>query len=263
MHAKKIAFFRLVGSVTATMVLFGLGTTLAHAGPPFVTDDPEPTGYRHWEIYSGFTYTRDDSGSVDASFPFAEFNYGALPNVQMSISLPMTFTEATPADRPHYRTGGVDFGIKVRFVEESQTRPQISFYPSIETPSPGSGNRTVTSLPIWLQKSWGRWTAFGGAGLYLNPGLRHRNYSFAGGALERALSPGTTVGAELFRESAASLRDRGTAGTNVGAIMQVGTYHAVLFSIGRGLSNGDRLSSYASYEFELGPSDRGGASFER
>ncbi len=241
------------------MVFFGLGTTLAHAGPPFVTDDPEPTDYRHWEIYSGFTYTRDDSGNVDASFPFAEFNYGALPNVQVSLSLPLSFTEAAPANLPRYRIGGIDFGIKVRFVEESASRPQISLYPSIETPTAGSGNRTVTSLPIWLQKSSGPWTAFGGAGLYLNPGPQNLNYTFEGGALERTISPGTTVGAELFRQSAASLRDRGSAGTNVGAIMQVGAYHAVVLSIGRGLSNGDSFSSYASYEFELGPSGSRGS----
>ena len=28
------------------------------AGPPFLTDDPEPVEYRHWEVYLAATYER-------------------------------------------------------------------------------------------------------------------------------------------------------------------------------------------------------------
>ena len=38
----------------------------AAAGPPYVADDPEPTDYKHFEIYTfnGGTATRGDLGGV-------------------------------------------------------------------------------------------------------------------------------------------------------------------------------------------------------
>lgn len=212
--------------------------SFAFAGPPFVTDDPEPTDYQHWEIYAGITYENDGDGSTSASVPFAEFNFGALPNVQVSASAAKDDTE---------------FGIKTRFVQESSTSPQISFYPSVEFASV-SGMHAVTFLPLWMQKSWGDWTAFGGGGEYLNDSPGMRNSTFAGGALERVLSPGLTVGVELYHNSNDLLDgDDDSTATNLGMIAPVGKYHAILFSVGRALHGPATFTGYASYEFALGP----------
>ncbi len=56
------------------------------AGPPYLTDDPEPTDYQHFEIYtfSNGTATRDGSsgeGGID-------FNYGGAPNLQLTATVP-------------------------------------------------------------------------------------------------------------------------------------------------------------------------------
>ena len=146
--------------------LNGLGSHPATAGPPFETDDPVPTDYRNWKIYTGFQYQNQCCGTVSASAPFAEFNYGAMPNVQVSTSLPFERNQMAGSDEFGY--GVTEFGIKTRFVQETSASPQISFYPSVEIPS--SGGHVVTFLPLWLQKSWGPWTAYGGGGVYLNPG---------------------------------------------------------------------------------------------
>ena len=64
-----------------------LGTIIpALAGPPYMTDDPEPTDYRHFEIYTftNGTATRDGTsgeGGID-------FNYGGAPNLQLSATVP-------------------------------------------------------------------------------------------------------------------------------------------------------------------------------
>jgi len=217
-------------------ILCSLGAWPASAGPPFVTDDPDPTEYRHWEIYTGFQYENDGRANVSASLPFAEFNYGAMPNVQVSVS-----TEAYGVTR---------FGIKTRFVTESEDRPQIAFYPSVQIPTSG---HIVTLLPFWLQKSFGPWTTFGGGGLYINPGPGKRDYTFAGGALERTISPGTTLGLELFHQGADTIGGSDTTAANVGLLSQLGEHHAVLFSFGRAFHGPDRFAAYASYEFALGP----------
>ena len=39
----------LIG-IVAGLFSFLLGQIVAWAGPPFVTDDPEPVEYRHWEF---------------------------------------------------------------------------------------------------------------------------------------------------------------------------------------------------------------------
>ncbi len=241
----------LVALVMIAGCLASAGTRPASAGPPYVTDDPEPTDYRHWEIYTGFTYDNDGRGSVATTLPFAEFNYGAMPNVQVSISTELNDADFGTAHREGY--GITDFAIKTRFVQESANRPQISFYPSIQVPP--AGGHAVTLLPLWLQKSSGPWTAFGGGGVYLNRGPGARDYSFVGAALERAISPGMTIGAELYHQGADTLTDSDTTAANVGMIAQIGSYHAILFSIGRGLHGDNSLSGYTSYEFELGPHD--------
>jgi len=165
-----------------------LNPTVASAGPPYVTDDPVPTDFRSWEIYTGVQYENPCCGAI----PFAEINYGAMPNVQTSITLPIGFSNGQALQS--FGFGATDFGIKIRFVQESDRRPQISFYPSVEMPSQ-RGEHVVTFLPLWLQKSWGRWTAFGGGGTYLNSSAGERNSNFVGGALERQLSSATALGA--------------------------------------------------------------------
>ena len=136
-------------------------------------------------------------------------------------------------------------------MQESSDRPQVAFYPSVQVPA--TSGHAVALLPIWLLKSAGAWTAFGGGGVYLNAGPGMRDYSFVGGALERTLSPGTTIGAELFHQSPDAIHESDITGTNVGAIFQVGAYHAILFSFGRAFHGYNTFSAHASYEFALGP----------
>jgi hypothetical protein len=83
-----------------------------------------------------------------------------------------------------------------------------------------------------------------------------RDSTFAGGALERSISPGTTVGAELYHQSADIIGGTDTTAANIGMVAQAGKYHAILFSVGRALHGDTTFSTYASYEFALGPERR-------
>jgi hypothetical protein len=236
----------------ALAALFAAGIECARcadAGPPYQTDDPEPTSYRNWEIYTGGTYQNGGSGKVSLALPFAEFNYGAMPNVQVSISLPLAYDSA--GAHGSYGYGDTEFGIKTRFVQESGGSPQVSFYPSVEIPSGAGSVRTF--LPIWAQKSWGSWTAFGGGGFELNAGTGRHDSTFVGGALERDVSAGTTIGAELYSTSSQTPRAPGSTAFDVGMISSLGNLHAILFSAGRTLGGQGYVQCYAAYEFKLGP----------
>src|SRR5579863_1983321 len=66
----------------------------AGAGPPFITDDPEPVEYKHWEVYVASLYNNDKFG-LSGTAPHVEVNYGAAPNVQLHIIAPMAYSRPT------------------------------------------------------------------------------------------------------------------------------------------------------------------------
>src|SRR5512140_847922 len=76
------------------LALWCLLVTPSFAGPPYVTDDPEPVEYRHWEIYLASLLARD-AGAWSGTAPHVEVNYGAAPNLQLHTILPMSFVRST------------------------------------------------------------------------------------------------------------------------------------------------------------------------
>ena len=60
------------------------------AGPPFITDDPEPVEYQHWEWYlASQSFKTPDGWSGTA--PHLEVNYGAISNVQLHLIAPLAY----------------------------------------------------------------------------------------------------------------------------------------------------------------------------
>ncbi|HEX4194636.1 MAG TPA: hypothetical protein VHY80_16120, partial [Stellaceae bacterium] len=62
----------------------------AEAGPPFVSDDPEPTDYQHYEIYLFTNGSNAADGTTGESG--VDFNYGALPDLQLTAVVPMAYS---------------------------------------------------------------------------------------------------------------------------------------------------------------------------
>ena len=65
----------------------------AFAAPPFLTDDPEPTETGRWEIYGPLVEV-DGIGSAYSGAVGVEVNYGAAPNLQLTVALPVDFAGA-------------------------------------------------------------------------------------------------------------------------------------------------------------------------
>jgi hypothetical protein len=195
----------------AFLLLFFMltGSTL-WAGPPFQTDDPQPVDLGHFEFYQ-FGSLSSTPVVTNPTGPAFEFNWGALPNVQLHIIVP--FGETIPSNNPIYLPGGVgrsaygitdtETGAKVRFVQESKHRPQIGIYPMFELPtgsySKGLGvGKVWYKMPVWVQKSWGEWTTYGGAGYEIVPQTLYRNFFYTGWLLQRNLGKKLTLGGEVF-----------------------------------------------------------------
>lgn len=224
------------------------------AGPPFLTDDPEPVELDHLELYvfganSGWGYSRTGSG------PAVEFNYGILPQTQFHIIVPEA--NSTQEGMPgRSGLGDIELGVKYRFLEETESRPQIGVFPLIEVPT-GNASRglgaghTQIFLPVWIQKGWGPWTTYGGYGWWRNPGPDQRNWSYAGWLLQRDLSKTLTLGGEVFRTTAATLSDPASAGFNLGGMVNFSERHHLLFSCGRNITGTRQTYAYVAYQLTV------------
>lgn len=241
--------------LTLAATTFSVG--MAHAGPPFRTDDPEPVPYQHWEIY-GFSAGTSVRGDTNATLPGLEVNYGAAPNLQLHVIVPMAY------DRPRgghaqYGLGDIELGAKYRFLREDENgwRPQIGMFPLVELPSGsathglGSGH-TRAFFPIWIQKSFGDWTTYGGGGYGINPGSGNKNNWFAGWLLQRKITEQLTLGGEIFYQTADAVGGRNGAGFNLGGVYDVTDNHHILFSAGRAIQHAadtNLFSFYLGYQY--------------
>jgi hypothetical protein len=216
--------------------------TRTFAGPPFLTDDPAPVDYQHWEAY---LFANGDHGQDDYAIngPAMELNYGVLPDTQLHLVVPMTTVGGNGAPTVS-GLGDTEFGIKYRFLHETNGWPQIGIFPMVELPtgdaSRGLGNgRAWFRLPLWIQKSFGPWTTYGGGGVALNSAPGQRDYPFGGWMVQRAFGERLSLGGEIFAQGAMADGDKGFAALNFGGSYNLNEHFSLLFSAGHSVA-GDR-----------------------
>ena len=179
-------------------------------GPPFQTDDPTPVDLGHYEAYV-FGGVDGTPAEIDPAGPAFEFNWGAIPNVQLHAILP--FGAILPSNNPVYAPGGkgpsdfgvtdMELGVKYGFVKQTKHRPQIGSFTMVEIPSgsyaKGLGvGRVWYKLPIWVQKDWGPWSFDGGIGYAIVKQYQYRNYIYGGYLVKRKISKKLELAAEVF-----------------------------------------------------------------
>ena len=226
----------------------------ANAGPPFRTDDPEPVEYQHWEFYTFSTGTHI-GGDTSGVLPAWEFNYGLIPNGQVHLVAPVAFDR--PSGGPTlFGYGDTELGFKYRFIKEEKdgTRPQVGIFPMLELPT-GNQDRNLGAshvrlfLPVWVQKSFGDWTTYGGGGYWINQddALGDRNYWFFGWLLQRKITDKLTLGGELFHQTADTVSGVDSSGFNIGGFYDFDEHNHLLFSAGMGLQNASQTNLYSWY----------------
>jgi len=106
---------------------------MSYAGPPFLTDDPEPVSFKHWEFYVSSVNTLHSNNWTGTS-PHLEVNYGLISNVQVHLLLPINYSY-TLHQKADIGYGNTEFGVKYRFISETENRPQIGIFPIIQIPT--------------------------------------------------------------------------------------------------------------------------------
>src|SRR5690348_14235067 len=126
----------------------------AQAGPPYVSDDPEPTDYQHYEIYLFTTGSNAADGTNGESG--IDFNYGALPDLQLTAVIPMAYS--LPRDTTNaIGFGNVELAAKYRFLHQKEIGWDVAMFPRIFLPSGSSrvgNNQPALLLPLWFEKDW-------------------------------------------------------------------------------------------------------------
>jgi outer membrane putative beta-barrel porin/alpha-amylase len=244
----------IVGCAVCASALLPAGR--AWAGPPFLTDDPEPVELGHWEIY-GATQWSWARHAASGTLPHVEANYGALPGLQLHAVVPavLSWNQGEPLQ---YGLGDVELGAKLRFVEEGDASPQIGIFPLATLPTGSSSRglgagRVQALLPVWLQKSFGPWTTYGGGGVRL---AADGNAAVVGWLLQRALSGRVTLGVEAYL----TIPFKGypvQTQVNAGLIVDFSERHHLLLSAGPSFGTDVRAQTYLAYLLTLSPAPPG------
>lgn len=97
----------------------------AVAGPPFVSDDPEPTPYHQFEIYTfnNGTNTRDGTSGETG----IDFNYGAAPDLQLTATLPAGFDQSG-AGGTRFGMSNIELAAKYRFLHQDTFGLDVAFF---------------------------------------------------------------------------------------------------------------------------------------
>ncbi len=235
------------------LILITILTVNVWAGPPFNTDDPEPVDFLHWEFYlsSIMQFQKYES---DATLPHIEINYGAVPNLQIHLLMPMGYIHNI--DGTKYGYSNTEFGIKYRVVQEDNNTPQIGVFPLVEIPtgdkSKNLGNgKFQVYLPVWFQKSWGKFTTYGGAGYWINPGEGNRNWIFTGWEAQYDFSETLTLGGEVYYHTADTQDSKAQGGFNIGGFINLNEINHILFSVGKTFGGGSSTTGYLGYQMTI------------
>jgi hypothetical protein len=207
------------------------------AGPPYATDDPETTEYRHYEAYA---FTAGGSGHQGVGgVAGLDLSYGAGPDLQLTTVIPFEYD--LPSDGSSVSgLGNVELAAKYRFVHQENYGWDIAIFPRIFLPSGSEavGDRNASFLlPIWLEKDWNQWSAFGGGGCAWHRGVGAHDYCLVGLAVTRQLTPSVRMGAEVFHQTADTIDGDASTNFSLGLLYDATENFHLLASAGPGLQN--------------------------
>jgi hypothetical protein len=236
--------------IRSTAMLLASVTALAGAavaGPPYVSDDAEPTDFKHCEIllFANGTSTRDGTSGTSG----IDFNYGATPNLQLTAVIPVAYDSRSGASTVS-GLGNIEVAAKYRFLHNSPRGWDVAVFPRLFLPSVSTqvGERhSSLLLPVWLQRDWERWSTFGGGGCVINRGGDSQGFCLASWALARQVLPNLQLGAEFVHQTPDTRGGR--ASTRMGAGLRYDlndNYHLLAYA-GPGLQNAAETGRYSWY----------------
>jgi hypothetical protein len=238
----KLGWLAVVAGVLAATAAFP-----AAAGPPYVTDDPQPTDLGHWEIYNFANGSHvPDRTAGEAGI---DLNYGAAKDLQLTAVLPLAYDTA---DGGHVGMGVVELAAKYKLLHQADgsALPDVAVFPRLflpTAPARFASRRANLLLPVWAGKDFGKWSVFGGGGYQLNPGAENRDFWTSGLAVTRQINERLALGMEVTHRTADARDGRAFSGVNLGATYQFADHWSLIASGGPGIQNAREEGQYDFY----------------
>jgi hypothetical protein len=217
-----------------------------------------PLGHYEAYVFGALAATRVE---IDPTGPAFEFNWGALPNVQLHAILPLG--AIVPSDNPLYAPAGqgpsaygltdMELGVKYAFVKQSKRRPQVGTFVMFEVPtgnySEGLGaGRLWYKVPIWVEKEFGHWSLVGGVGYVINKQDQYRDYLYGGYLVKREIGERLELSVEVFSHAREGFA---TPQTQASTLIDAGGYYhfkspgwQFLFAYGHSIARGTEQYGY-------------------
>ncbi|SPE19481.1 conserved exported hypothetical protein [Candidatus Sulfotelmatomonas gaucii] len=266
----------IVQSLAVILLCAHAASPLFAQGPPYQTDDPVPVDLHHYEFYI-FGSADGTPAEMDSTGPAFEFNWGAIPRVQLHAILP--WGVIAPSNNPVYLPAGtgpsafgltdMELGAKIAFIKEGKHMPQIGSFTMFEMPTgnfdKGLGvGKVWYKLPIWFQKNTGKWLFDGGGGYQVVPQANYRDFPYTGWLVKRELSEQWELGAEIFahgREGYAAAQTERSAMIDVGGYYHFkhDTNEQILFCYGHSFVGQTENYAYVGMYWTWGKDDKGGS----
>jgi hypothetical protein len=254
----QIIFPRIHGCcLISALAILAMMPESAFAGAPFQTDDPVVIDVAHTDIVVFNQQTLAASGR-SGTLAGVEIHYGPIPNLEVDLGMPYNFD--FPTDGSAQRGyGDTTLALKYRLIQESDTKPQVSFLPKLNL-STGNADRGLGNggdqlfLALALQKNSGKLQMNVHGGYWINNGAENRNYWFLGWQAQYAFTSHWRLGIEVFHTSPQVVGQGRETGFNVGGYYLFDSKNQVLFSAGKGLQNAaetNRVSTYLGYQRSL------------
>ena len=242
------ARFRCLAAATPAAIVGVLrlvAATPVWAGPPYLSDDPQPTDPSHWETYTFVSGVRGPSGlGGEAGL---DINYGEARDLQLTAVLPLAFDDASgfASHGLHTGVGDVELAVKHLFLHQADggAAPDVSVFPRLFVPTGGrrfGSDHLGLLLPVWAEKDAGAWSVFGGGGYEINPGSGLRNFWQGGAAVTRNVTRRLQLGVEGYAQGDDATKGGGYATVNFGLTYKLVKHWSLLASAGpTWLSRGD------------------------
>jgi hypothetical protein len=259
---KLLLFFLLMSAVPSVWA----------QGPPYQTDDPTPVDFKHYEayIFGGVSGTTVALGSLGPAF---EFNWGALPRIQLHAILP--FGGSFPLNNPVYAPSGqgprafgltdMEVGVKFGFIKQTKYRPQIGTFTMFEIPTGSyakglSVGKVWYKLPLWVEKEEGPWTFDGGMGYAIVRQFQYRNFLYGAFLVKREINKKLELGVEVFshaREGLAAPQIQSSTMIDAGGYYHFKNPHfQFLFAYGHSIAGLTENYAYLGLYYTWGKDDK-------
>ena len=200
----------------------------ARAGPPFVTNDPDPPEVGQWEVNLPWTLKRAQDGDLSGELVTFDPNYGYDRFTQLSIELPIPYSGY--------------FGIN----------PQLTLPTGEDERGLGTGRITL-QLPLLYQRQWGDRLFYGDLRYKWRAGEEGKSFWFLGFAMEQQVSAGLTFGAEVFGTTPQAAEGEYNVSFSVGGRYTLLPGQVLMVSAGRSLRSDPDLALFLGIRVLMPP----------